>query len=642
MNNINDDNRLCRILKIVEQSNLTTTQSIADKLGVSTKTVKNEIKELNKLLNGYGLIDIKQGKYVLFILDQENFDKVSQDIRRQDYFFNSQNNRMSYILYKLMNSDTPYLTDELAEEMNIGRTTFIGDLKKLRKKVEGYDLQIVGKTNKGLFLEGNEIDIRMCILDGMYESIYKDYKIDQDIVDLVEQICRQNSMGSGTIDYIMKFFTVMIDRLLNGYEIKCLDANYKKLKTTTTFDFIDEVMNEVEKSTHIKIPTNERIFMVLPIVSMRTPINSQGIKRIEVSDEAIELVEDIINLIKKQMNITIMPGDFFEEFIYHIFFMINRIKFGIKLKNPIVDDIKEKYSVAYKMAELSKCLIENKLGRHVSKDEVGFMAMYFGVFISENSYKEDKIYKVAVICGSGVLTARIISSQLKKILSTEAILDIYSSNEVSEELLNEYDLVCSTFKLNCNIDTPIIYMKEIFDEHEFRNQIEQVKFTEKLEVPLLQGVDSILLSILDEDKFFVLDNSLSYDDNISFMVDSLYDNGYLDENFKERLKIREDNSTMVFDKHIAIPHVVNYKSDNIVLALGVFDDSLIVEENRDVKLVFLLGIPEELGENEIFLIKIYNEIISIAKDENKIKEISKLKKYKDLVIYMIKEDTISK
>lgn len=249
---------------------------------------------------------------------------------------------------------------------------------------------------------------------------------------------------------------------------------------------------------------------------------------------------------------------------------------------------------------------------------------------------------MAVICGSGVLTARIISSQLKKILSTEAILDIYSSNEVSEELLNEYDLVCSTFKLNCNIDTPIIYMKEIFDEHEFRNQIEQVKFTEKLEVPLLQGVDSILLSILDEDKFFVLDNSLSYDDNISFMVDSLYDNGYLDENFKERLKIREDNSTMVFDKHIAIPHVVNYKSDNIVLALGVFDDSLIVEENRDVKLVFLLGIPEELGENEIFLIKIYNEIISIAKDENKIKEISKLKKYKDLVIYMIKEDTISK
>lgn len=638
MNNINDDNRLCKILNIVEQSNLTTIQSIADKLGVSTKTVKNEIKELNKLLNGYGIIDIKQGKYELFILNQENFDKVSQDIRRQDNFFNSQNNRMSYILHQLMNSKTPYLTDELAEKMNIGRTTFIGDLKKLRKKVAEYNLQIVGKTNNGLFLEGNEIDIRMCVLDDMYEAIYKDYKIDQDIADLIEKICRQNSLGSGSIDYIMKFFTVMIDRLLNGYEIKNLELKYEELKSTTTFEFIDEIMNEVEKSIHIKIPTNERIFMVLPIVSMRTPINSQGIKRIEVSDEAIELVEDIINLIKKQMNITIMPGDFFEEFVYHMFFMINRIKFGIKVRNPIVDDIKEKYSVAYKMAELSKCLIEDKLGRDVSRDEVGYMAMYFGVFISESSYNNDNIYKVAVICGSGVLTARIISSQLKKILSPDAEIDMYSSSEIDAKLLDKYDLICSTYKLTYNINTPIIYIKEIFDEYQFRKQIEQVRYTEKLEVPLLQGIDSILLRLLDEDKFFVLDSNISYEKNINLMVESLVNNGYLDIRFQERLKKREENSTMIFDKHIAIPHVINYESDNIVLALGVFDDTLVVDENRDVRLVFLLGIPEELGENEILLIKIYNEIISISNDENKLREISKLKKYKDLVLYTIKEE----
>ncbi|MEG0855659.1 MAG: PRD domain-containing protein [Terrisporobacter sp.] len=636
MNNIYDENRLCRILKIIEQSNLTTAQSIADKLGVSTKTVKNEIKELNKLLNGYGLIESKQGKYMLYIIERKNFEKTSIEIRKQEDFFNSQSNRMSYIFYKLMNSEIPYLTDDLAEEMNIGRSTFISDLKKLRSKVEIYNIQIVGKTNKGLFLQGQEIDIRMCILDDMYNAIYKDYKIDKDIIDLVSNICRENSLGSGTIDHFMKFFTVMIDRLLNGYKVKDLGQDYTDLKSTTTFNFINKVLDEVEKSIHINIPDNERIFMVLPIVSMRTPINSQAIKGIDVSDEAIDLVQEIINLIKIQMNITIMPGDFLDEFVYHMFFMINRVKFGIKIKNPLLDDIKEKYPVSYKMAELSKCLIEDKLGKDVSSDEVGFMAMYFGVFISESSYKKNDIYKVAVICGSGVLTARIISSQLKKILSPESMIDIYASSEVNETLLNGYDLICSTFKLSFDILKPIIYMKEIFDEQEFRKQIEQVKFSEKLDVPLLQGLDSILLNILDEDKFFTLDNNISYNHNINLMVDSLYNDGYVDEGFKERLKIREENSTMVFDKHIAIPHVINYKTDNIVLALGVFDDSLIVEENRDVKLVFLLGIPKELGENEILLIKIYNEIISIAKDENKVSEISKLKKYKDLVLYTIK------
>ena len=640
MNNINEENRLCKILEIIELSNLTTAQSIADKLGVSTKTVKNEIRELNRLLNSYALIELKQGRYVLYIIDQENFEKIRLGLSRQDNFFNSQNNRMAYIVNKLMRSETPYLTDDLAEEMNVGRTTFIGDLKKLRKNIEKYNLQIIGKTNKGLFLEGIEIDIRMCILEYFYIPIYKDYKIDTDIVEWISSLCRKNSLGNSLIDHFIKFFTVMIDRLLNGYEIKALDEDYIQLKSTTTFEFVNKILDEVEKRLHIKIPENERIFMVLPIISMRTPVNSKGIKGIDVSDEAIELVNDIINLIKKQMNITIMPGDFLDEFVYHIFFMINRVKFGINIKNSILEDIEEKYPVSYKMAELSKYLVEDKLKKEVSKDEVGFMAMYFGVFIEENSYKKNKIYKVAVICGTGVLTARIISSQLKKILSTESQIDIYSSGEVNEEVLNRYDLVCSTYKLDFSISTPLIYMKEIFDEYEFRKQIEQTKYMEKLEVPLLQGLDSILLSILDEEKFFVLDPNISYNKNINYMVDSLYKNGYVDEGFKERLRLREENSTMVFDKYIAIPHVINYKSSNIVLALGVLEENLSVEKDRNVRLVFLLGIPEELGENEILLIKIYNEIISIAKDENKVKEISKLKKYRDLVFYKIKEEDI--
>lgn len=121
------------------------------------------------------------------------------------------------------------------------------------------------------------------------------------------------------------------------------------------------------------------------------------------------------------------------------------------------------------------------------------------------------------------------------------------------------------------------------------------------------------------------------------MVDMLSEKGYVDEGFKERLKKREENSTMIFDKHIAIPNVINNGSNNIILSIGVFDDKLIIDKNRDVKLVFLLGIPEELGENEILLIKIYNEIISISKDENELREISRLKNYKDVVLYTIKE-----
>ena len=42
--------------------------------------------------------------------------------------------------------------------------------------------------------------------------IYKDYKIDTDVVELISSLCRKNSLGNGLIDYFIRFFTVMIDR----------------------------------------------------------------------------------------------------------------------------------------------------------------------------------------------------------------------------------------------------------------------------------------------------------------------------------------------------------------------------------------------------------------------------------------------
>lgn len=632
------DNRLYRIIKIIEQNNITTLQSIADKLEVSTKTIKNEIKELNKVLKGCALIDIKQQKYELYIINEEYYEDVKESLYNQNSFLNSQQNRMAHIFYTLINSNTHYLTDDLIEELSVGRTSFISDLKQLRERVKSYNIEIIGKTSKGLSIVGNELDIRLFIINDMYLSIYNGFEIDKSILGLVNAAYKTNFFSDETLDYFMKFLTVSIDRISRGYRISNLDKSYINLKGTSTYLFINQILNNIGNTLDIEFTEEEKIFMILPLVSMRTPINLQNSTNIDISNDAVRIVDDIIKLIKTQLNINIIPGDFLNEFIYHIYFMMNRVKFGIKVSNPILEDIKEKYSLAYKMAEIASDLVERKLERKVSKDEIGYMAMYFGLFLSENLYTTEKIYKVAVVCSTGVLTARIIASQLKKVLSSETIIDIYASNEITESLLNQYNLVFSTFKMQLSTYIPIIYVKEIFDESDFRKKIEYIKFTKNLDIPLMRGIDSIILSILEEENFFVLDSNKSYDENIDIMLKSLLENDYIDDGFKNRLKIREENSTMVFDKSIAIPHVINYKSNKVVFALGVFDEGLKVKEGRDVRLVFLLGIPEERGHNEKLIVRIYNEIISIAKDYNKVNEIAKIKKYNDFIQYMIKEN----
>ena len=411
--NYNKDNRLYKILKIIEKSNLTSSKSIAEKLGVSIKTVNNEIKNLNKLLKKTAVIDVKDGKNVIYVIDSKNFQIIREKLEVIDDFFNSQQNRMSYILYKLMYSKTPYLTDDLADEMKISKTTMSNDLKKLRIEMESYDLQVVGKTNKGLFLEGNELNIRMFFLQNINQFLLRELKVDEQVKEYIFSIFNEIDLGKEDTENFINFFAIMFDRLKNSYEIKTFDKLYLNLKQTKTFEFVNRVLNGLENIVKLKIPLNERLFMVIPLVSMRTPINYYNIKVNKISNETIELVEEILSFIKKEMNITIVSGEFLEEFIHHVYFMINRIRFGIKIKNLILEDIKEKYLVAYKMAEISMEIIEEKIGKKVSKEEVGYIAMYFGVFMSENLYK-NTIKRVAIICIGSVLTARLVLSQIKK------------------------------------------------------------------------------------------------------------------------------------------------------------------------------------------------------------------------------------
>ena len=46
-----------------------------------------------------------------------------------------------------------------------------------------------------------------------------------------------------------------------------------------------------------------------------------------------------------------------------IWLLVNRLKYGVRINNPMVEDIKENYKVAYKM-KIAKEVIEENLNVH--------------------------------------------------------------------------------------------------------------------------------------------------------------------------------------------------------------------------------------------------------------------------------------
>lgn len=629
MKSLFSDNRLAAILQYFRRTPVATVSTLAAQLGVSERTVRNDIKQLNQELKDCAEIEGSQGKYSLRVFQPDRFRDCVSKLIQADDFLNSSRNRMDYVFGKLMRSDEPLLTDELAYEMNIGRTTLMSDLKKLRGELEPFHLKIIGKTSKGLLLQGVEMDIRRYVLENVYDSIYRSFPMDQDIVDAMAEMFAAHSFEKDVRESFERFVTLMLDRFLNGHYIGLLPQKYYNLTARTEFGIIDQLVDRFSELLHMAIPIEEKLFVFLPIAGMRTPADVQDMRLIELDESIRPLMRQILRQIRLEMNITIESGEFTDEFLYHLMFMINRLRFHVRLNNAMLDELREKYPLAYQMAGIASRVISREYGLEVTEDERGYLASYFGVFLTESDLKQQKPFRVAVVCGTGRVTARLVSAQLKKVLDSSAELELFADEKVSRELLNAFDIVLTTVDLPCACDRPIIRIHEIFNDRELLHKIEKAKYWDQVDVPVLDNNWFVMTGLLDEHQFFVLKDQPGYEEAVHYMVRRLVEIGQLDEGFADRLRERERKGTMVFDHSVAIPHSIQYATDRLSLSIGVFAQPVRYGDH-DIQVIFLLGLPSADADDNL-LIRVYDEIISITKDEEMLGKIAAADSFSELL-----------
>ena len=633
----NNENRTAVILRNIEMQSVCSVESLAAKLDVSQKTIRNDIKELNCLLGGYACISNNKGTCKLIVFAPKGFTEIRNKIYKQEDLFNSSHTRMAYMFWQLMHAEEPYLTDDLSEEMKVARTTTIGDLNRLRKVIEKYDLKIKGKANTGLALCGDEYKIRLFILENIYEQLYLNFPLGQIIREKLYDFQERLSMDALGFGFFYRFFVVMIQRMESGHTIKKLEPKYEELYGSSAYMIVDEFLNEIEQVKGYKISKEERLFLSISVAGMRTPANTAEIEqKISISEGVADLIIEILDRIKAELNVTVVANELFDDFVYHVFFMINRLKYGFHIYNPMVDDFKNKYSVAYKMAEIAKGVLEERVGIEMTEDEMGFLAAYFGVFLLEQE-PEKKRCKIAIVCGSGKIIGRLIENQLKKIFDVEPEFEIFYGI-FDENRKDDFDYIVTTTELHMDTKTPVIFMDEVFDREYIQRKFENMRYLSEAGRTIRKGIDSLFMNLLDETRFFVLDQESSYDENVDRMARALTNQGELDAGFAQRGREREKYSTMVLDQNIAFPHTKNMLS-KLTLAMGVFPDMLKDDKYGNIRIIILLGIPESM-EDDTVLVRLYDDILSIGKKPDVIPKIQKMESYREFLLYIAEENNI--
>ena len=144
MNRYFTEERKISIVKQLQQNNGISLAEMAEKLNVSTRTIRNDLKLINEELEDAAFIELEQGNCYLYITNRQKLEQKKTVWQNPKNCFDSPQKRAAYIMKTLISHNKPYSTEELAYEMNLGRTTLSLEIKKLNAVLKNYGLCIVG------------------------------------------------------------------------------------------------------------------------------------------------------------------------------------------------------------------------------------------------------------------------------------------------------------------------------------------------------------------------------------------------------------------------------------------------------------------------------------------------------------------
>ena len=638
MDNRRTLSRPAHIIRYLETRLSASNDSLARRFGVGPKTIMNDIRDLNRSLSGAASIELDTGRYRLFIIDRDGFSRIREELFERIESFNLPSNRHGYIFRRLVQQSGPLLIDDLVEEMSIGRSTVIGDLGRLKAQLAPYALRIAGIPNVGIELLGDELQVRLFVLENMFEAVYADYPLDDEFVEVIEDAAADYHLDGATTESFTRWFTVMIDRVLTEHGLTALPGRYLALTTTPAFALADGVVNAVGRRIQMSIPSGESIFLALPIAGMRTPTDSRALEQFPSGTENEALVQKILDRIDAEMDLHVPANALLKEFVHHITFMQNRMKYQVYVKDVALGDIEREYPVAFLMARVARRVIEQETSLRVVDDELGFIASYFQVFLEEQQVHREPRYRVAIVSTAGIVPARLIQVQLQKVMSGKTEYQILALDAAVPAVLDGFDLVVTTAWSELVTTTPIIELSEFFDNREILGRLTRLRYDTDVDVSLAAGADSILVSLLDRTRFFRLPPEKSYRENTAFMVGRLLAEGVVDAGFQDRLDAREAQSTMLLDDYVGFPHLGNALGTRVVCAMGVVPRA---SGEPGERVIFLLALPAKTDYDDTLLVRIYDEVIRLAGDHAELDLISQLASYEEFFFHMARTPSLS-
>lgn len=595
-------------------------QELMQKMALSDSSVRNLIKEFNRLNNNIQILNKRGAGYYLQANHMEDIEAYLQDTDRcEEIDYYDQGKRFEILLFYLLQSDTYITLEYLETRTKTSRSTVISDLKKLETILDEHSLYLHKKAHYGIKIMGDEVDLRKAFTKYVMNSkIVQEWdderkktaenidvkELENAFIMLLERY--QLSMSDALLNNIMMHLKTLVIRAKhNNFVINDIT---KINRPDKVYMHLAEAMKEnIENFCDVKLPEKEIFYLAAEISAKATTEKIQDTKQAEILRKILDTLgkEFLVDFNKDEELVTSLQ--------LHLFPLINRLYYNMQLENPLIDEIYLNYANIFLIACRFKELIEKEYNFTLSRDEIGFVAMHFATYFERNERKQlNEIKRIVVICKTGGGSAQLIKLKLEGIFPN-AVIKTISSRKINEYMYELPDLFLSTIPFEKEYENiPVIQIKEFLDEKE----IEKIKKITSLQVgkgltntSILQ-INSLfrseLFQVIDEQDYIkVLENQANY----------MIQQGYADKEFTSSVIERENLFSTIYFKGVAGPHPMILNAIENTVGITILKKPILVKE-KEVKLIFLINLKQDC----LFLHKELSKLILRIIDHDLIRD----------------------
>ena len=472
------------IRELLEAHGKITFSELAEKTGLNARIIRYNMNIVRAWLQTSDIEFInKPGYGVEVVASQQKKSDLLEIINALEDcdLVLSRKQRIRIMLLYLLTSNEPVAAKKVSEMENFSRSTIFKDIQGVERWLCRFDIKLLRRSAKGLWIEGREESRRFALVRLIREELgdkrwhrlfgyfqnsqhFTSDAISHRIADFINQLrldftlqlilyIEENinrCMSLKSQVEIMMYLGIMIQSIQGGKSIH--GEVDKKVTATDEYAVAQVLAYKIEKKFQITLNPKEIELITALIIGSRwencpsREINDPN--HIPSSYKSEQITQQIINICSMRLHPMLKIDEvLFQELKNHLDYSLFRLNYHIPIRNLYLNAIKERFPKIYRVAESSIFILENEISSHIPEEEVGFIAMYLLSALERLRTVEDS-HLNAIIANDGVRAkSSLLQSRLEYEFPNLRVIRTINTFETSSPNDSEGDLIISTLPI---------------------------------------------------------------------------------------------------------------------------------------------------------------------------------------------------